>query len=173
MTNRVTAMDVESQEFPRKMRGYDPEQVQMYLRSVAEEIERLQLENGRMREEAGGLRSELKDLREREQTLQQTLVAAQKMAEEMKERAREESDLVVKQARLQAEQITHQAQDVLLQLEADITRSKLERERLERGLRGVIDQHGALLDLRREAEGELDNVRVMPHHDHRVGTEVG
>ena len=115
-------------------------------------------------------RAEVEQLKSREHALQQTLVAAQKMAEDMKDKARTESDLLVREARLRAEQITREAQGQLARLESDIGRSRLERDALERGLRGVLEQHIALLDLRQEAHGEMDNLRVLPT---RVGTEVG
>ena len=171
MSDRITAMDIESQEFNRRIRGYDPAEVRLYLKSVAEEIERLTLANGELLEKTGAFRSELDEIRAREKTLQQTLVAAQGMAEEMKEKARAESELVVKEARFRADQIVKQAQDQLARIEGDISRSQLERENIERRLRSVIDEHLTLLDLRKEARGEVDNVRLMPQG--RIGSEVG
>ena len=55
MSDRITAMDVEGQRFNRKVRGFDPEEVTLYLRSVAEEIERLNLDNAKLLEENGRL----------------------------------------------------------------------------------------------------------------------
>ena len=37
MNDRLTAMDVEKQEFASRVRGYDREEVRMFLRSVAED----------------------------------------------------------------------------------------------------------------------------------------
>jgi cell division initiation protein len=170
MSDRITAMDVESQQFPTKMRGYDPGEVRSFLKSVAEEIERQALDNGNLREEIGRLRAEQEAMRSREQTLQQTLVAAQKMSEEMKEKAKAEADLLVREARVRAEQLTRQAHDELLRIEASIQHARMERDTLERRLRGVLEQHAALLDLRAEAHGEMDNLRVMPV---RAGQEAG
>lgn len=171
MSDRITAMDVENQDFSRKMRGYDRDEVRLYLKSVSVEIERLNLENGEIREKMGVIRSELDEIRTREKTLQQTLVAAQGMAEELKDKARAESKLVVKEARFRADQIVKQAQDQLARIEGDISRSQLERDNIERRIRSVIDQHLTLLDLRKESRGDVDNVRVMPHG--RIGSEVG
>jgi cell division initiation protein len=158
-------MDIEKQEFKRSFRGWDPEEVHLFLRSVAEEIERLNLENGHLREEAGELRRQLDELRTREKTLQETLVSAQRMSDELKDKARAEAELVVGQARLRAEEIVKQAQDQLMQIEMDISRSRLERESLEQRLRGVIDQHLAMLDMRKEARDGQDNVRIMPNRE--------
>jgi cell division initiation protein len=170
MSNRLTAREIQEQEFPRKVRGFDPEEVRLYLRSVSEEVERLNLENGDLREQLGDLRRQLEDLRGRETILQQTLVTAERVSEDLRNKAREESELIVKQGRFQAERMMKEAQDRLAQLEADISRSRVEREGFEHRLRSVIEQHLTLLDMRREARGELDNLRVMPT---RVSNEAG
>jgi cell division initiation protein len=174
MSDRISAMDVEGQRFRRRFRGFDADEVQLYLKSVAEEIGRLNLEHAEMREKMGALRAELEQTRAREGMLQQTLVAAQRMAEELKEKARAESQLVIKEARFRADQIVREAQDALAQIEGEISRSRLERDNVERRLRSVIDQHLALLDMRAQDRGERSertHVRVLPSG--RVGSEVG
>ena len=47
MSTRLTAMDVAKQDFTRKMRGFDPDEVTLFLKAVAEEIERLNLDRAR------------------------------------------------------------------------------------------------------------------------------
>lgn len=169
MSSRLTAMDVENQEFRRKMRGYDPEEVDLFLTSVSDEVERLNLERSEMLEERGRLRKELEGVRTREEALQKTLVTVQKMTEEMKQRAEKEGELIVQEARLRADRILKDAQDRLSRLETDISRSELERVSFERRLRGMLEQHVALLDMRREAREELDNLRVLPTRSSEVG----
>jgi len=168
--SRLTAMDVERQEFPRRMRGYDPQDVRLFLRSVAEEVERLNLENGQLREQVGAVKSALDEFRRREQMLQQTLVTAQSMTGEMKEKAKAEAELMLRRARLNAERMLQQAQDQLGRLEAEISRCKLERDLFERRLRGTIEEHLAMLDQRRSDGHELDNLHVLPR---RTGSEAG
>jgi cell division initiation protein len=162
MSNRLTAMDIDKQEFRTKMRGYDPQEVRMYLHSVAEEVERLHLENGRMREDLGRFKSKLDELRGREETLQKTLVTAQQVGDELKERARADADLRLREAKLEAERIVHKAQDQLRTLQTEVERCAVERESFEHNLRSMIEQHLTLLNLRREARGKKDgNVHVL------------
>lgn len=161
MSDRMTAMDVERQEFARKMRGYDVDEVRLYLRAVAEEVARLQLDNQTQREEIGRLGARLEDFRERERTLQETLLTAQKMAEEMKGKSAKEAELLVKEARLKGERILEQAQDQLQMLENEIGRLRLEKEAFENRLRAMIEEHVALLDLRKQEKGDLDNLRFL------------
>lgn len=170
MTSRLTAMDVEKQEFTRKVRGYDVEEVRLFLRAVAEEIERLHLENSGLKEEVGRTRDRLEDHKERERTLQETLLTAQRMAAEFKERSQLESELMVKEARIKAERLLEQAQDQLASLEKEISRLKLERDAFESRVRNAIEEHLAILDLRKSETSELDNLRFLRR---RGGNEAG
>jgi len=162
MSSRITAMDVENQEFSRKMRGYEPEEVRLYLKSVGAEMERLNLENSELREEQGKLSNENAEHRKREHTLQQTLITAQKMAEDHDRKARGEADLLMQQARHRSEHILQESQDQLARLEAEISRCKLEKDLFEKRLRHTVDEHLTLLDQRRDdqARGE-SHLRVL------------
>jgi cell division initiation protein len=170
MTTRLTAMDIEKQSFTRKMRGFDPDEVQLFLRAVAEEIERLNLENATLSEESGTLRLRLEDFKERERTLQETLVTAQMMSADMKERAKSEADLLVKEARFKAERVLEQAQDQVKALENEIGRLRLERDAFENRLRAAIEEHLSLLDLRKQEKADIDNLRFLRR---RSTTDVG
>lgn len=170
MSSRLTAMDVESQDFPRKVRGYDPEQVRMYLKSVAEEIQRLNLETDEMRERALRLQVQIDEIRAREKALQDTLVSAQRMAEEMKERARHEAELTVREARLKAERLLEQAQDQLARIEDETRRCRLERDAFENRLRTVIEEHLAMLEMRKADRTDGESLRYLHR---KTGSEAG
>lgn len=162
MATRISPMDIERQEFPRRVRGYDVEQVRMYLKAVAEEMERVNLESAGLLEEVGDLRMRVDAYAEREQALQQTLVTAQNLSGEMKDRARAEADLTLREARLAAERMLQQAQDQLARIESEMSRCKLERDLFERRLRAVIDEHLRLLEQRREeSQGPAASVHVL------------
>ena len=171
MSSRLTAMDVEKQDFKRSLRGYDRDEVRMFLTAVSEEIERVNLENAQLREEVGALRGRIDDFREREQMLQETLVTAQKMSEELAVRSQKESELLIKEARLKAERLLEQTQDQLSRIEGEIGRVKVERDAFENRLRSAIEEHLALLDLRKQERTELDNVRFLRRRS--TSTEAG
>jgi cell division initiation protein len=170
MSDRIFAMDVERREFSKKMRGYDPEEVRAYLRAVADEMGRLNLDNQTLREEVGHLNARLDDFRERERTLQDTLVTAQRMSGEIKDKSQRESELLVKEARVKAERILEQAQDQLHAIENEIGRLHLEKDAFENRLRSTVGEHLALLDLRKQERGDLDNLRFLRR---RSSNEVG
>lgn len=170
MSDRLTAMDVEKQEFRQRVRGYAPDDVRMFLRSVAEEMQRLNLRNAELEEDTGQLRDQVREIREREQTLQETLVSAQRMADEMKERATHESEMILREARVKAERTLEQAQDQLARIEGEIQRTKLERDAFENRLRGAVEDHLSMLELRRSERQDLDNLHFMHR---KTGSDVG
>ena len=162
MSERITAMDVENQQFKQKLRGYDPEEVSLYLKSVSEEIERLNLENAHLKEEQGNLMRRVQEQNARETTLQETLITAQKMSEEFKERSREQADQLIRDARVEAERTLRDAQEQLSRLEAEISRARLDRDLFEKRLRGTIEEHLQMLDTRAgERAQQPDNVHPM------------
>jgi len=170
MSTRLTAMDIERQQFARRMRGFDPDEVQMFLRAVAEEVERVNLENATLREESGALAQRLDDYKDRERTLQETLVTAQRMSTDLRDRSKQEADLLVKEARVKAERLLEQAQDQLHALENEIGRLRLEKDAFENRLRAAIEEHLSLLDLRKQEKADIDNLRFLRR---RSTTDVG
>lgn len=161
MSERITAMDIENQTFSQKIRGYDPDEVSLYLASLAEEIERLNLDNASLLEERGRLKRQVEEHRDRERTLQETLVTAQKMAGEYKEKSRLESELMMKEARIKAERMLEQAQDQLASIESEVNQARLERDIFENRLRSAVEEHLSLLELRKKERAETDNVRFL------------
>jgi cell division initiation protein len=153
MSERLTAMDIESQEFKRKMRGFDEQEVQLFLKSVADEVERLNLDNGRQREEIGELRHRIEDFERREKSLQDALIATQRLSDELVDKSREEAELLVREARITSERMLQQAQDQLVRIEDEIHRAQIERSEFERKLRGAVEQHLELLELRTRGRG--------------------
>ena len=174
MSDRITARDVERQVFNKKVRGFDPEEVSLYLRSVAEEIERLNLDNARMLEENGRLTREVKEHSAREQTLQQTLVTAQKMSEELRERSQMQADQLMHEARIRSERTLQETQDQLARLEAEISRAKLDRDLFEKRLEATIEEHLKMLEQRRTLrEAAPDNVRPIRLGHDIAGRDIG
>ena len=175
MSDRITAMEVERQKFSRKVRGFDPEEVTLYLRSVAEEIERLNLYNAKLLEENGRLRNEVKANAAREHTLQQTLVTAKKMSEELKERSQIQADQLMHEARIRAERTLQETQDQLARLEAEISRAKLDRDLFEKRLEATIEEHLKMLEQRRALrEAAPDNVHPIRPAGHDIaGRDIG
>ena len=109
------------------------------------------------------MRIRVEEYSARERSLQDALAAAQRLSDEMLDKARVEGERVIKEARVKAERLLEQSQDQLGRLEDEIARLRLERDSFEKQLRGMLEQHLALLDLRsnERRSRDSDNVHVF------------
>ena len=60
--------------------------------------------------------------------------------------------------------------DQLATLESEIAQARLERDVFENRLRSAVQEHLALLDLRKAERADVDNLRFLRR---RTGSEVG
>ena len=80
----LTPLDVRKkrEDFRRTMRGYDPEQVDVFLDLVAERFESLVEKETRLTEQVRMMSEQLRTFQERERALNDALVTAQELRED-------------------------------------------------------------------------------------------
>lgn len=161
---KILPMDIQRQNFARRMRGFDPEEVRTYLAIVAEEVAALQRERDTLAMEVQSLTGLVEDHRQRENILKNTLLTAQRMSEEIKDNARRHAENVVKEAELQADKLLELAQRRAYDVEKAILDLRSYQSSLRTDIRGFITRVGQLLDLQEEAE-DPDNLRFMKRRE--------
>ena len=124
---KITPVDLLQHEFSRRLRGFDPEEVQNFLKDIAEQIEELVRENTAQAEKLKEQAQEISQFQEREAALRNTLITAQKLSEQIKESAEREAHLITREAEIRAKKILEEVQGRLGQMEADITELKRQR----------------------------------------------
>jgi len=124
---KITPLDIQQWEFKVRVRGYDRQEVQAFLRTVSQAVEQLVKENTQLKERAEQLERQVNDLRKKESTLNGLLVTTQAMADGLKETARREADLTLKQAELKAEALLKRAHADCEGLQRDILTLRKER----------------------------------------------
>lgn len=105
----MTPMDIYNKEFSKNFRGYDEEEVDMFLDQVVDEYEKLQQANTVANEKINNLTERLEHYRTLEETLKETLMTAQNTAEEVIENARKKASMIIDNAKKQAREIVEQA----------------------------------------------------------------
>ncbi|MGB3635143.1 MAG: DivIVA domain-containing protein [Rubrobacteraceae bacterium] len=119
-------IDVRRKEFKNSMRGYNADQVDDFLDTVADEFERSYSENLRMREEITSLRERLEQFEKLEDSIQSALVHAESAANDLRESASSEAENVRANAEREAELTKKEATERAQQTLADSS-SKVER----------------------------------------------
>ncbi|RKZ29819.1 hypothetical protein DRQ33_08465 [bacterium] len=117
MALRFTPLDIRNQEFAKKLQGYKPEEVRVFLSQVAEFVDNLLQENRSLQNEIDALHKRISSL--------------EKQATTIKEAMEEQAKRTIAEAEEQAEQMINQAetraQSVLreMQLEVETKREEL------------------------------------------------
>ncbi len=154
----LTPLDILGVDFPRSMRGFEPEAVRSFLQQLATTVEDLLRERGELRQELHRLKAELKDFHTRETALQDALVAAQKTAETTMETARTEAQRIIQEGHSLAERLIDDAMERATNVETTIAQLRARRRevrgelmRLTELLQGMIRDDQQLEDEERAA----------------------
>ena len=159
----ITPLDIRKQEFGRKMRGYDPEEVQGFLDRVATALEEANAAVATVEERMKEAESRLGHYRLIEQNLQDAAVTVQKSLDETKRLAEKEAELIVREAHSRAEKEAEGLQDRIQNLQADIATLELQRTNFLVRLRAVVRSQSDLIEAM-----ELEASLGKPHTDRNL-----
>lgn len=100
----LTPLDVRSKrgDFKKLLRGYDPEEVDVFLEMVADRLEALVRENIQLRDRTESLQEQVVAWSGREKAVQEALVTAQELRTEMRNLAQQQADMVLGEAQAEA-----------------------------------------------------------------------
>ena len=155
---RLSALEIQNHRFALRLRGFDPAEVEIFLRLVADDFEGLVRECDGLREKLRHLESRVEDLSANEHALRETLVVAQGLTEDLKRTAVKESELMISEAEVKGEKILDAAHRRAAKLAEDIREMKALRGRLGAAIRATLDTHLALLDSLTAEPAEQDPV---------------
>ena len=142
---RMTPLDVQSHSFARRFRGYDPDEVDAFLRIVSEDYEALVRETTSQTDRLWRLERRIEELSAQEQLLKQTLISAQAMCEELRRTAERDAELRLAEVEVRAEKILDASHRRAAQLAQDIREMRALRTRLAESMRSAAETHIALL----------------------------
>jgi len=155
---RITPLDIHSHRFARRFSGFDPGEVESFLRMVADDYESLLRENESLQERIRGLDTRVEELAANESLLKETLVSAQALSAEMRGTAAKESEVLISEAEVRAERVLDAAHRRAARLAEEIREMRGLRTRLAAALRAAIETHLSLIDGLEEAPEEVDPV---------------
>ncbi len=143
---RITPLDIRKHDFPRRISGYDREEVNTFLGMVAEDYEGLLREVDALRQQVIRLEVKVDELASNEAILQATLTTAQRLSDDLKKTAATEAEALIGQAEIRGEKILDAAHRRAAQLSADIREMKNLRCRMASEVRTTLQTHLTLLE---------------------------
>jgi cell division initiation protein len=102
MTLSISPLDVRNQVFKKQFRGYDPDEVKIFLDAVADRMEDMIKAAENLEKENAALREKANTFADLEASLRDTMVTAQRVGDETRMNAQKEADNIKRQADLDA-----------------------------------------------------------------------
>lgn len=142
---RISALDIRQQQFTVRMRGFDRQEVEVFLDDVAEDYESVVKENAILKEQLATLEDRSRNITEHERTLQDTLVTTHRLTEEMKQAAKRESEMIVRDAEMRGEKMSEAARAEEARLKQELAALRRTRAQILEELRGTLARYDRML----------------------------
>lgn len=123
------------QEFTRRFRGYDSEEVEEFLSKVADDYEKAMDENAGLKEEIEQWQKRVQHYEQMEETMHAAVISAQKAGDEIRESAVKEAELIRREAELEKERLLNDMGDV-----------RREKERFKIEFRTLLETHLKMME---------------------------
>jgi cell division initiation protein len=151
---KISPIEIRQQEFTKKMRGYDPDEVQNFLESLAEELDKLNVENESLKNEVESLTDQINEFKKIERNLQDTLLKAQENSAKSMEATKKQTSLMIKEAELKASQTIEKARESTNDIRNAVVNLREEKDLIIAKLKAIVSSQANLLDLKVEHAGD-------------------
>ena len=136
---KISPLEIRQQEFTKKMRGFDPDEVQNFLESLAEELQKLNEENESLKSEVETLTEQINEYKKIEKNLQDTLLKAQENSAKSLEAVKKQTSLMMKEAELKASQIIEKARENANDIRNAIINLREEKDLIISKLKAIVN----------------------------------
>lgn len=151
---RITPLNIKKQEFGKSLRGYDTEEVRIYLNSLADDLEDLIRENETLKKNLDEANTQLLEYRRIEKNLQDTLLKAQETTSKSIESTKKQASLIIKEAEIKAQQILDKSKEGANELRNSIIVLREERDLILAKLKAIVNSQSHLLEMKIEKATE-------------------
>ena len=152
----LTRVDIINKSFPKQMRGYASQEVDLFLQEVAEVVGALSEEKKALLARVEDLQLDIEEYREREKNLRDALMSTQKMTEQMKGTAQREAQLIIDAANAKAESLLSQAHQRMARIQEEVSGLKRLRVQFELKIKSVAESYLKLIEMGKKEYEELD-----------------
>jgi cell division initiation protein len=151
---KISPVSIKRQEFGKSVRGYNVDEVHVFLEKVADAVEDLQKENDKLKKELDDLTEKVGEYRKIEKNLQATLLKAQENSAKSVESTKKQTTLMIKEAEIKASQILEKARESANEIRNAVINLREERDLIIAKLKAIVNSQAHLLNVKVEYSGE-------------------
>ena len=142
----ITPSDIESKQFARTKKGYDPDQVDDFLDLIILDMEKLIKENKELRDELEKAHMQADKQVNTETSVYDTLEAAKSLMNDIAASAERRAEILLKNAEMEAKIITGEARESIAKLTEDGNRLRTRLEMLRGRYKNLLESELERLD---------------------------
>lgn len=142
----ITPSDIESKQFARTKKGYDPDQVDDFLDLIILDMEKLIKENKELRDELEKAHTQADKQVNTETSVYDTLEAAKSLMNDIAASAERRAEILLKNAEMEAKIITGEARESIAKLTEDGNRLRTRLEMLRGRYKNLLESELERLD---------------------------
>lgn len=158
----ITSEDVRRVTFEKSMRGYRCDDVDDYLKQVAESMDALSAQNDDLQKKLVVLAQRIDQYRAEEDTLRTTMINAQRLGENVIREAKQKAAEVIRAANMKAEDREQRARDDVELAKQEIVTLKSEADSFKRSLMEMYRKHINLISKLPEYKAPEEEETVQP-----------
>ena len=153
----IASEDVRRVTFERAMRGYRCEDVDDYLKQVADSMDTLSAENDDLQKKLVVLAQRIDQYRAEEDTLRTTMINAQRLGENVIKEAKQKAAEIIRAATIRAEDREQHARDEVELAKQELITLRKEAHNFKKTLIGMYREHIEVISKIPEYHGEEDD----------------
>jgi cell division initiation protein len=161
----ISPLDVRNQVFKRRVRGFDVDEVRMFLDVVADRMEEMLREKEALEKDNSILSEKADCFTELESSLRETMVTAQRISDEAKMHAQKEADSIIKEAEIEAKRRVSEAMSQMQDLERS-------RDNVRNEASAFVAKVKSLLESQLRFLGDIENEIREESPPRQEGVEV-
>ncbi len=158
---KLSPLEVRKQSFRSTMRGFDKEDVRIFLDLVADEYEKVLQENGMLSEKIRYLNERLEEYHTLEKTLQNSILMAERVAAESREQARLDAENTINDANVRAERILGDSRNRLRILGEQIGHLSSQKDSFVNQFQALLDAQSQFLLTHQEDLEVIEELEVQ------------
>ena len=152
---KFSALNIKNQQFNKSIRGYDKDEVHVFLEKLSDEFEKLNNENESLRKELDKATLRINDYRKIEKNLQDTLLKAHESSSKAVESAKKQANLVLKEAEIKASQTIEKAKKSADEVRNSVLNLREEKNLLVAKLKAFVQTQSELIEMKTDEKPEL------------------
>ena len=161
----ISPLDVRNQVFKRRVRGFDVDEVRMFLDVVSDRMEEMLREKETLEKDNSILSEKADCFTGLETSLRETMVTAQRISDEAKMHAQKEADSIIKEAEIEAKRRISEAMGRMQDLERSRDNARNEASAFVAKVRSLLESQLIFL-------GDIENeIRSEVREEHPHGQE--